>query len=435
MPGLAVTGLQWGDEGKGKIVDALSPDADVIVRYQGGANAGHTVVVGEEGEDKKYVLHLIPSGILHRGKTCVIGNGVVIDLPALLSEMDALEKQGLSTSSLFVSDRAHLVMPYHKVLDGVREEKAEGRIGTTGRGIGPCYADKSARAGLRVADLLSPAIFRERLRAALTEKNELLTKVYGRPPVDPEPLAAEFLRLGERIAPYVADTSLLLSDFLRQGRRILFEGAQGVMLDVDFGTYPFVTSSSAAIGGAPTGSGLPPQCIARVLGVTKAYTTRVGEGPFPTEQANEVGERLRQRGGEFGATTGRPRRCGWLDLVALRYAVRISGVDALAVTKLDVLTGEPEIPVATAYEIDGKVTDVFPARLDHVRTARPVYERIEGWKEPLEGAERWEDLPPAAQRYIEMIERRTGRPVAVVSTGRRRREAIVRHDPWELEDR
>ena len=423
MPVTVVIGAQWGDEGKGKVVDLLAPEVDIVARYQGGANAGHTIKWGDE----TFVLHLIPSGIFHPATRCVIGNGVVIDPAALMEEIRAVEARGFTVEGrLAVSHNAHLIMPYHKALDRARERWREAEaIGTTGRGIGPAYVDKFARSGIRVVDLLDRDGLRRKLTAAIEEKNAILKAVYGDQPLDIEAIVQEYVEFDRAIDPYVTDTSALLNDALDRGERILAEGAQGALLDVDHGTYPYVTSSHPTAGGCCTGLGVPPTAIDRVVGIVKAYSTRVGNGPFPTELTGETGEWLRAEGHEFGATTGRPRRCGWLDLVALRYTSRLNGFTELAVTKLDVLAGLDEIQVCTAYRLDGKVTERFPTDLATLERAEPVYETLPGFSDDLSGAERLADLPKAARDYLAFLSQRLDVPVAVVGTGPKREETLV----------
>lgn len=420
-----VLGLQWGDEGKGKVIDQLADTTDVVVRCQGGANAGHTVVVG----GKKTVLHLLPSGVLHEQAICIIGNGVVVEPAALIQEMDELKAGGCDLfSRLKVSDRAHLVLPCHKALDAAAEKaKGASKVGTTLRGIGPCYGDKMARTNLRAGDLLDPR-FAERLTAHLVTQNRLIAALGG----DQIEVAAEVaavLPLCERIKPLVADTAALLHQAAAAGKVMLFEGAQGVMLDVDYGTYPYVTSSNTGVGGVITGSGLSHKELGEIIGVVKAYTTRVGGGPFPVELSDAPGgkgDEIRQRGGEFGATTGRPRRCGWLDLVQVRFACRLNGVDSIALTKLDILDAEVELPVCIAYELDGKRIDTVPARIDELARVKPIYEKLPGWKTSTDGVRRWSDLPQAAQNYVAFIERVTGVPVKWIGTGPGREATVVR---------
>ena len=419
-----IVGVQWGDEGKGRVVDALAGRSGVVVRYQGGANAGHTVVVGDE----KFVFHLLPSGILYPGKLCVIGNGVVIDPETLFKELDDLKKRGKPLARLVISHGAHVVMPYHKLLDRLAEgARSEGsRIGTTGRGIGPCYSDKFGRVGIRAEDLVNPGILKEKLMMNIEQKNEILTKIYVAGPLESDTVYEAALEWGRRMEPMLGDAFLEIHTALETGINVLFEGAQGTLLDVDHGTYPFVTSSSPCSGGACTGAGIGPGRIDRVIGVTKAYCTRVGEGPFPTEDKGSLGELLRTKGGEFGATTGRPRRCGWNDLVAVDYAVKVNGIDGLALTKLDVLSGFEKISVCTAYEIDGKVRKIFPSSCAELAKAKPVFEELPGWKEDIGGCRRFEDLPLAAQDYIRFIEERVSAPVILIGVGQGREDTILR---------
>lgn len=421
MPTLAVVGAQWGDEGKGKIVDALAAEADVVVRYQGGNNAGHTVVVGDE----TFKLHLVPSGILYPDTLCVIGNGVVVNPVVLMKEIENLEARGVSVDSLRISDRAHVIMPYHEVQDRL-EEKARGRgaIGTTGLGVGPCYVDKTARMGVRMADLIHPDAFRARLEQVLPAKNRLLTRVYDHPGFELEELVEMYRPAAQRLRPLVTDTGSLLRKAVAEGSRVLFEGAQGTLLDVDHGTYPFVTSSSPAAGGIASGAGVSPRCLDQILGIVKAYSTRVGGGPFPTELLDQQGDLLRERGQEFGTTTGRPRRCGWFDGVAARYSAQLNGLTSVAVLKLDVLSAFDEVKIATAYRLNGQVTREFPARPEVLAQAEPVWETLPGWRQDISGARRWEDLPPEAQRYLRRIEEIMEVPIAIVSVGPRRDETI-----------
>jgi adenylosuccinate synthase len=428
MANIVIVGAQWGDEGKGKIVDLLSERADIVVRCQGGNNAGHTLVVHGE----RTVLHLIPSGILHEGKTCVIGPGVVIDPAVLLAEVDALKSRGFlrDDEQLRVSDRAHVILPWHKQLDGLREDAqgGGGRIGTTRRGIGPCYEAKAARVGMRTADLVDERAFGPAFAAAAAYGTALL-RAWGGAPPDLEAVRAELLVLAKRLRPYVIDTTVLLHEASRRRLRILFEGAQGTLLDLDHGTYPFVTSSSAVSGGACTGAGVGPTFIDAVLGISKAYTTRVGAGPFPSELHGEAGARLREAGSEFGATTGRPRRCGWLDMVVLRHAVRVCGLTSLALTKLDVLSGLHELRVCTGYKLGGEVLDTMPARRGALDEVEPVYETLPGWTADLSGARTWEALPAATRAYVRRVEQLAGVPVALVSVGPGRGETIQLSDP------
>jgi adenylosuccinate synthase len=417
---IAVLGAQWGDEGKGKIVDLLTPRFSFVARYQGGHNAGHTVYV----QGRKFVLHLVPSGILHAGVTCVIGNGVVVDPLALFKEVDTLHGMGVSTDGrLLVSDRAHLILPYHRELDLLSEaRRGEKKIGTTSRGIGPAYEDKIARRGLRVCDLTHPETVAERVRENVTARNRLIPEAH----VDWRHVCDDLLALGERLAPLVADTSAVLAEAMRQGRHVMFEGAQGTMLDIDHGTFPFVTSSNGTAGGVCTGLGVPPRAVHGVLGVAKAYTTRVGEGPLPTELIGGMGDRLRESGQEYGASTGRPRRCGWFDAVAVRYAARLNGLDALALTKLDVLDGLERIEICTGYRRAGQVIHDFPADLQLLADCEPVYESMPGWDQPTKGARRFEDLPAAARDYVQRLEEASGVPAAIISTGSDRDDTILR---------
>ncbi|MDR2523718.1 MAG: adenylosuccinate synthase [Synergistaceae bacterium] len=417
-----LVGAQWGDEGKGKVVDTMGPNVDVFVRYQGGANAGHTVIV----DGKKVIFKLLPSGMLYPGKLCVIGNGVVVDPEQFLKEVQELRERRQDRACLVVSSLAHVVMPYHKILDKAQEVfRGKGRmIGTTGRGIGPCYVDKYARNGLRVEDLLDADRLREKLSVALEEKNRILTKLYNEKPMSLDEVLTPAVEWGKNLAPYVGNTSELLYDAVESGKRVLLEGAQGVLLDIDHGTYPYVTSSSTSAAGGFTGTGLPLACLDRVIAVVKAYTTRVGEGPMPTEDKGEIGDRLREKGGEFGAVTGRPRRCGWLDMVALRYSMRLNGANVIALTKMDVLTGMKEIKVCTAYERNGTKTD----RVDFLvlEEYRPVFETLGGWDEDISACETFESLPAAAQKYVEYIEKGAGAPVQLIGTGPDRNQTINR---------
>ncbi len=422
MSVVVVVGAQWGDEGKGKIVDALSAEADIVARYQGGANAGHTIVI----DGRKFVLHLIPSGILTDSVKCVIGNGAVIDPAALLQEIQTLENAGVQVQGrLFVSQKAHLIMPYHKALDKAREKaSADGKIGTTGRGIGPAYIDKASRSGIRIVDLLDRKTFEKKLRKNLNEKNELLKKIYGSEEFDTDRIVEEYLEFDKYIDPYITDISFFLNNAIKKGERILAEGAQGALLDVDHGTYPYVTSSNPISGGACVGLGIPPLSINSVIGVAKAYCTRVGNGPFPTELNDEYGERLREKGGEYGATTGRPRRCGWLDLVALRYSVMINGVRKIALTKLDVLDDFDEIKVCVAYKIDGKTITNFPADVAALEKAEPVYETFKGWKTKLCSYSSFKDLPKETLNYFSFIEKYVDAEITMVSNSPDRKDII-----------
>jgi adenylosuccinate synthase len=434
MPNVVVIGAQWGDEGKGKVVDLLTEHAQVVVRFQGGNNAGHTLVVGGQ----KTVLHLIPSGILHQGKTCVIGNGVVVDPAVLVKEIDALKERGFlkEDAQLLISDNAHVIFPWHKLLDSYRE-KARGvsAIGTTGRGIGPAYEDKVARRGIRVRDLLNAERLRkridERLPGVRDELRELCRAANEQPPeLDARKYQEDFAALGDRLRPHVSDVSLFLSGQVQRGSRILFEGAQGTLLDVDHGTYPFVTSSNCVAGNAAVGSGLGPTAIDKVMGISKAYTTRVGGGPFPTELTDETGDRLRKVGDEFGATTGRPRRCGWLDGVVLRYAVRVNGLWGLALTKMDVLSGLKTLQICNAYELDGKRITELPGDYEDLARVKPVYETLPGWDEKLAGVRTFEELPENAKRYVRRVEEICGVPVNCISVGADRGETVLLQNPF-----
>jgi adenylosuccinate synthase len=427
MTTVIAVGAQWGDEGKGKIVDWLSPQADLVARFQGGNNAGHTLVVNGE----QTILHVVPSGILHQGSVNLVGPGVVVDPEVLLEEIDDLSRRGVlgDPSRLRVSGRAHVILPWHTALDKAREEALRGKaIGTTGRGIGPAYEDKVARRGVRVADLLQADSLAEKLEALGAIKNFELSEYYRWKPVDASEVYARCVEWGKRLSPYVDHTGRILERSLREGKNVLFEGAQGTFLDIDHGTYPYVTSTNCVAGAVCTGSGVGPTRIDRVLGITKAYTTRVGGGPFPTEQTGESGEALRRVGEEFGATTGRPRRCGWLDTVMLRESATVNGITDLALNKLDVLTGVREIPIATAYRIDGKLTDDFPMTLDEVVRAEPIYEASPGWTQDISGTRRYEDLPDNARRYVDRVESLADVPVALISVGPGRDETIVRRD-------
>ena len=425
MSNMVIVGAQWGDEGKGKIVDLLSCDIAAVVRFQGGNNAGHTVIVG----GKKYVLHLIPSGILHPGKICLIGNGVVLDPAVLLKEMDAITEQGVDVSParLKISRKAHLIMPYHKALDQAREaHKAAGKIGTTGRGIGPCYEDKAARIGIRACDLADEALLSEKIRKALEEKNALLKSLYICPTLTVEEVLAEVLPAARRLVPHLADVSEELARIEAAGGHIMFEGAQGVHLDIDHGTYPFVTSSNTVAGNAAAGAGVSPAKIGRVIGIVKAYTTRVGAGPFPTELFDTVGAYMQEKGAEFGATTGRKRRCGGFDAVVLRESVRLCGLTDMALTKLDVLSGLAEIRICTAYKVGGKLLQYPPQVENGMADVEPVYESMPGWSENIEQCASWQDLPQAARDYVARLEEITGVPATIVSVGPDRDQTIMR---------
>jgi len=423
MPTKIVLGAQWGDEGKAKVVDYLTQDADIVVRYQGGANAGHTVVVGEE----TFIFHVIPSGIMHPDKTCVIGNGVVLDPLAFITEVDDLKSKGFTVEGrLFVSLSAHLVMPYHRELDLAAEEsQGSGRLGTTGRGIGPCYRDKvERRYGIRVMDILDADHLRARMSEAVAAKNEILTKIYGREPLDTAAVVEEYLAYAARLRPFAADASVLLNEALDRGEEVLFEGAQGTLLDVDHGTYPYVTSSNTTAGGACTGSGVAPTRINEVIGVTKAYTTRVGNGPFPTELLDEVGERIRQVGHEFGATTGRSRRCGWFDSTILRLATRVNGLTSIALTRLDILDSFEELKLCTGYRCGDQVLEEFPADPRVLDKCEPIYETMAGWCAPTDGIRSYDALPANARAYIERIAELGRAPVSIVSVGPERDATI-----------
>lgn len=425
MSNVVIIGAQWGDEGKGKIVDLLAPGVSVIARYNGGNNAGHTVIV--EGE--KYVLHLIPSGILHDDTLCLIGNGVVMDAAVMGQEIDALAAKGVDVSParLKVSYKAHIIMPYHKALDQAREaERGAGKIGTTGRGIGPCYEDKAARIGIRAADFMDLALLRSKVESALLEKNVLLTSLYGQKPLTVDAVMAEMIPLATRFIPYLADVSSEIETAYKAGRNIMFEGAQGVHLDIDHGTYPYVTSSNSVTGGAAAGTGVAPIFLERIVGIAKAYTTRVGSGPFPTELHNEFGEYLRAKGVEFGATTGRPRRCGWLDMVLLRETGRLCGLTDIALTKLDVLSGLKELHICTSYTYKGRDVMYPPQMENALAEVVPVYETMPGWDEDITGANSWDDLPAAAKAYIERIAELSGVPVTIISVGPERDQTIRR---------
>ena len=424
MPTVAVVGAQWGDEGKAGIVDLLAADADWVVRFQGGPNAGHTVVVGES----TFKLHLVPSGMVRPEPRCLIAQGVVLDPTVLFHEMEMLEAAGVRTTGrLSVSDRAHLIMPWHRILDGLRETRDSHRIGTTRRGIGPCYADKVSYRGLRIADLMEREWFEERVRVEVAQRNVLLSRVYDEPEMDVESILAEFAGWRERLRPLVTDGGLLLAEALAAGETVLFEGAQGFLLDVDAGTYPFVTGSNASPSGIPAGAGIPPRAVGRTIGIAKAYCTRVGDGPFPTEDHGETGEAIRQAGREFGTTTGRPRRCGWFDAVAVRYAHRASGYDELAITKLDILAGLPVLRLGVAYERAGRQFTEVPACANVLEECEVVYEEFPGFTEDITGIRRFEDLPGPARDFLCAIEDRVGVPVRIVSVGPER-DQVIRRD-------
>ena len=421
MSNVIVVGTQWGDEGKGKIVDLLTEKSDLIVRFQGGNNAGHTLVVG----DKKVILHLIPSGILHQEKLCVIASGVVIDPEILLEEIDALKEKGYAVSpdSVAISDRAHVIMPYHKMIDHARDSTQ--KIGTTGRGIGPAYEDKARRTGLRIIDLVNEASLGEKIDSVFKEKQEYMTSILKVKANDKEKMIEQFREMGRKIKPFVADTSVVIDQAMKDGKNVLFEGAQGGNLDIDYGTYPYVTSSNTVSGQACVGTGIGPTKIDTVLGICKAYTTRVGEGPFPTELDDETGERLRAFGGEYGATTGRPRRCGWLDLVALRHSIRLSSISYLAITKLDVLSGLETIKVATAYKSGDTIMQNMPANLQEYTDLEMVYDELPGWEENISSIRQYDELPDNCKSYISYIEDKLGVEAAIISVGPKREETIV----------
>lgn len=423
MSAFIVLGAQWGDEGKGKMTDYLAEEADVVVRFQGGNNAGHTVEVG----DRQYKLHLIPSGILYDNKLNVIGNGVVVDPKALFEEIGYLEKEGVKVTpeKLIISDRAHLIMPYHRVLD-ILKEKARGKndIGTTGKGIGPCYTDKFERCGIRVCDLLHEDVFEEKLRENIKMKNEYITKVLGGEALDAEEILVQYKQYAEKIGPFVKDTSVKVYDSIKEDKTVLFEGAQGMLLDIDHGTYPYVTSSNTTAGGVSNGIGVGPNMITNAVGITKAYTTRVGKGPFPTELENETGEWIRTKGHEYGVTTGRSRRCGWLDLVIVKSAVRVSGLTSLAVTKIDTLAGLDKLKVCVGYKFNGEIIDYFPASLEDLAKCEPVYEEFDGWGDSVADARSYDEIPENAKKYLERISEFTGTRISIVSVGPKRDQTM-----------
>jgi adenylosuccinate synthase len=426
LANVVVIGAQWGDEGKGKITDLLSKSADVVVRYQGGVNAGHTVVV----QGNTFKLHLIPSGILYPGTDCIIGCGTVIDPQVLIQELEQLEALNIPLGNLLISQTAHVTMPYHRSIDRLAEERrGDRKIGTTGRGIGPTYADKSERTGIRVQDLMDKEALREQIHWAINHKNVILDKLYSLPLLDPEEVIAEYLGYADRLRPYVVDTALKIYDAIKRRRNILFEGAQGTLLDLDHGTYPYVTSSNPIAGGACVGTGVGPTAIDRVIGVAKAYTTRVGEGPFPTEIKGEIGELLCDRGAEFGTTTGRQRRCGWFDGVIGRYAVRINGMDCLAITKLDVLDELEEIQVCVAYEIDGQQCEDFPSSSRKFARCQPIYQTLSGWRQSTADCRSVEDLPKQARDYLKFLAEFMQVPIAIISVGASREQTIIVEDP------
>jgi adenylosuccinate synthase len=424
MSGQVVVGAQWGDEGKGKMTDFLAQDAEVVVRFQGGNNAGHTVEAG----GKQYKLHLIPSGILYDDCKCIIGDGVVFDPKAFFEEKEYLESEGVRVTpeKLSISDRVHLIMPYHKIMDGLSEKgRGKADIGTTGKGIGPCYTDKAERSGIRMCDLLHPQVFAERLKAAVDVKNSIITKVYEGTPVDFEEIYKTYMEYAEQLKPYITDTTVVVYDALKADKKVLFEGAQGTLLDIDYGTYPYVTSSHPISGAVCVGAGIGPTMIDTAVGVTKAYTTRVGKGPFPTELFDAMGDHIREKGFEYGVTTGRARRCGWLDLVIARYAVRLSGLTSLAITKLDTLAGIDKVKVCVGYELNGKIINYFPASLEDLADCKPVYEEFDGWDDSVQKARSFDELHPNAQKYLRRIEEYTGARISVVSVGPGREQTIV----------
>jgi len=423
MASIVVLGAQWGDEGKGRFVDFLASEAEVVVRYQGGNNAGHTVEV----DDKQYKLHLIPSGILYPDKLNLIGNGVVVDPKALLEEIAYLEKEGVSVENLRISDRAHLIFPYHRELDALMEqERGAGDIGTTKKGIGPAYMDKAERSGIRLCDLLNPDVFPVLLKRNVEARNRLFTRIYGMEPMDDRELLEEYRFYGEQLRKYAADTSALLYEKLKEGKNVLFEGAQGTLLDIDLGTYPYVTSSHPTAGGVCIGAGIGPTMIDKVIGVAKAYTTRVGKGPFPTELLDEMGDAIREKGHEYGTTTGRPRRCGWMDAVILRYAARVNGLTNLAVTRMDTLGGFDKVKICTAYRMGDRILYDFPASLEELAKCEPVYEEMEGWTDRISHVRTFEELPQAAQRYLNRLEELCEVRVSMVGVGARREQAVIR---------
>ena len=423
MPSFVVLGAQWGDEGKGKMTDYLAEEADVGVRFQGGNNAGHTVVVGE----KEYKLHLIPSGILYNDKLNVIGNGVVVDPEALFTEIDYLKGLGeeITPERLIISDRAQVIMPYHKLLDRLKEEaRGKNDIGTTKKGIGPCYTDKVERCGIRICDLIKPDVLKEKLESYLPDKNDVIEKVYGEQPLSFEEIYNQYKKYGERIKPYVTDTSVRIFDSIKADKKVLFEGAQGTLLDIDYGSYPYVTSSNTTARGVCNGTGIGPTMIDSVVGIVKGYTTRVGKGPFPTELNDHVGDWIREKGFEYGVTTGRSRRCGWLDLVILKSAARVSGLTSFGVTKIDTLAGLDKIKVCIWYKLDGEVIDYFPASLEDLAKCEPVYEEFDGWDESIKDVRKYEDLPENAKIYLNRIEEFTGVKISIVSVGPKRDQTM-----------
>lgn len=422
---VVVIGTQWGDEGKGKIVDYLAEKADVVVRYQGGNNAGHTVVTG----GTEFKLHLLPSGILYKGKTCVIGNGVVVDPGVLIKELKGMQEKGIDTSALRISNRAHVIMPYHRLLDEVEEDyRGVHKIGTTKRGIGPCYMDKNARVGIRIVDLMDEQEFSEKLERNLEAKNHLLKAVYGVEGFDYETVKAEYLQYAEVLRPYVADTSAVLHKAISGGKKVLFEGAQATQLDLDHGTFPYVTSSHPIAGGACIGAGVGPTKISKVIGTVKAYSTRVGEGPFPTELLDETGDHIREAGHEYGTTTGRPRRCGWLDACVVRYAGYVSGIDYMAITRLDILDNLKTLKICVGYKYNGQILDEFPASLKVLDKVEPVYEEMPGWETDISGIRSYDDLPANAKKYLERLSEVAGIKIGIVSVGPGREQTMILHE-------
>ncbi|QMV42154.1 adenylosuccinate synthase [Cohnella cholangitidis] len=419
MSTVVVVGTQWGDEGKGKITDFLAEKADVVARYQGGNNAGHTILI----ENKKYKLTMVPSGIFNQNKLCVIGNGMVINPGALVEEIQYIRDNGFSTDNLKISDRAHVIMPYHLVLDALEEDrKADNKIGTTRKGIGPCYMDKAARNGIRIADLMVADAFEEKARSIIADKNQVITQMYNGEPLDADSIIKDYLALAEQLRPFVTDTSVILNDAIDAGKKVLFEGAQGVMLDIDQGTYPYVTSSNPSAGGVCIGSGVGPSKIKEVIGVAKAYTTRVGDGPFPTELNNDLGQWIRDKGHEYGTVTGRPRRVGWFDTVVVRHARRVSGITGLSLNSLDVLTGLETVKICTAYKFRGELMEHYPANLKLLEECEAVYEELPGWSEDISGAKTLSDLPETTRNFVNRISELTGIPIAIFSVGRNREQ-------------
>ncbi len=421
MGTIVVVGTQWGDEGKGKITDILAEKASMVVRFQGGNNAGHTIVI----DDQTYKLHLIPSGVFNPGTMCIIGNGLVIDPEVLMNELQALDRQGFDTSGIKISDRAHVIMPYHRRLDGLEEEKRQLKIGTTKRGIGPAYFDKISRTGIRMGEMVNPEEFADRLASLLESKNEIFQKIYNVEPMDFKEIYEEYSEYASLLKDKITDTSLIINNAIEQGEPVLFEGAQGVMLDIDHGTYPFVTSSNPTAGAVCIGAGIGPGQIDKVLGVVKAYTTRVGEGPFPTELFGELADSLREAGGEYGTTTGRPRRIGWLDAVVLRHARRLNALTHIVITKLDVLSGLPRVKICTGYKMEGNVIEEWPASLGVLQKCEPIYEEMEGWSQDLSKIDRYEDFPPQALAYVKRIQELVQVPVSIVSVGPGRHQTKI----------